>query len=58
MMELAMLARKCTAPSMIHSMYAAPNSVVHTALNSKSIKLDASYVSRTSFQTEKQTNSE
>jgi hypothetical protein len=48
-MELAMLARKCTAPSTIHSIYAAPNSVVHTALNSKSIKLNASHVSRNSF---------
>lgn len=37
-MELAMLARKCTAPSTIHSIYAAPNNVVHTALNSKSIR--------------------
>lgn len=42
MIELAMLASTCTAPSMIHNTYAAANIVVHTALKRKKINLSHS----------------
>lgn len=37
--ELAMLASRCTAPSIIHKTYAIENSIVQMALNKKKIKL-------------------
>lgn len=38
-MELAMLASRCTAPSIIHNTYAIENNIVQMALNMKNIKL-------------------
>jgi hypothetical protein len=38
MIELAMLANKCTDPPTIHNTYAIANNIVHIALNKKRIK--------------------
>jgi pyruvate carboxylase len=42
--ELAMLARKCTAPSIIHMIYAVENIMVHTELKQKKISLQVTSV--------------
>jgi len=39
MIELAMLASKCTAPPTIHNIYAIENNIVQMALNRKKINL-------------------
>jgi hypothetical protein len=39
MIELAMLANKCTAPPTIHHKYAIENNIVQIPLNRKKIKL-------------------